>query len=162
MKSSLSTLALYLSTFVFTTTASPLDTRSTSCKCYPENACWPKLSDWVALNRTVSGRLIASTPPAASCHRGTLYNPSTCAYVSNNWNSSYFHAANPISIDYPEFANSSCIPTSDPTLPCTLGYFPVYSVDARDNADIQAAIAFASSRNLRIVIKNTGHSFTGG
>ncbi|KAL7748239.1 hypothetical protein RI367_006425 [Sorochytrium milnesiophthora] len=133
-----------------------------SCKCYPEDPCWPSAQSWSTFNNTLHGKLIKSVPPAASCHQGPLYDATQCLYVQNNWNSSVFHAENPISIDFPSFANSSCVPTADPTLPCTLGYFPVYSVNATETADVQAAVLFAKANNLRLVIKNTGHSFLGG
>jgi hypothetical protein len=44
---------------------------------------------------------------------------------------------------------------------CELGGFPAYSVRATTVAQIQLAINFARSLNIRLVIKNTGHDFGG-
>jgi FAD binding domain len=83
-----------------------------------------------------------------------------------------FHAADPFSIDYPQWANDSC----DPVFPngttlngdtqagargCTQGNYPVYAVNATSAEIISAAIKWAGQKNIRVVIKNTGHSFPG-
>ena len=41
--------------------------------------------------------------------------------------------------------------------PCGQGSVPVVGVDARSVKDVQAAVAFASKHNLRLVVKNTGY-----
>jgi FAD/FMN-containing dehydrogenase len=42
---------------------------------------------------------------------------------------------------------------------CTLGGYPAYSVNVTNVAQIQLALNFARSANLRLVVKNTGHDF---
>jgi FAD/FMN-containing dehydrogenase len=44
---------------------------------------------------------------------------------------------------------------------CTLGGFPEYSLNITNVAQIQLAINFARSLNLRLVVRNTGHDFLG-
>lgn len=44
---------------------------------------------------------------------------------------------------------------------CELGGFPLYSVEVSNVAQIQLAVNFARSLNLRLVVKNTGHDFLG-
>ncbi|KAJ4226132.1 hypothetical protein NW759_004719 [Fusarium solani] len=44
---------------------------------------------------------------------------------------------------------------------CQLGGLPVYSVKATSVSQIQLAVNFARSLNLRLVIRNTGHDFLG-
>lgn len=44
---------------------------------------------------------------------------------------------------------------------CTIGGFPLYSVNATNVAQIQLAINFARNLNLRLIIKNTGHDWLG-
>lgn len=44
---------------------------------------------------------------------------------------------------------------------CTLGGLPSYSINATTVAQIQAGINFARNTGIRLVIKNTGHDFSG-
>lgn len=61
------------------------------CKCYSDNACWPKEKDWSALNKTVDGTLKVAVPPGAVCYtslqgvEGSMYNAAACAEVQANW-----------------------------------------------------------------------------
>ena len=61
------------------------------------------------------------------------------------------------SVMAPFFANQSCDPFQPRERPCELGNYVRYAVDASGPADVQKAIAFASSKNIRLVIRNTGH-----
>ncbi|KAL2885259.1 fad binding domain-containing protein [Ceratocystis lukuohia] len=61
----------------------------------------------------------------------------------------------------PFFANQSCDPFTDRTLPCTLGNYVRYSVDVTSASDVEAALKFAVENNIRVVIRNTGHDFLG-
>lgn len=59
------------------------------------------------------------------------------------------------------FANQSCDPFSDRTIPCTLGNYVSYSVKASGADDVVAALQFAKTNNIRVVVRNTGHDFLG-
>lgn len=48
------------------------------CKCYSDNACWPKIKDWDRLNKTVDYTLRHAIPPGAVCH--TTYGNSSSVY----------------------------------------------------------------------------------
>ncbi|KAI9151282.1 FAD-linked oxidoreductase sor8 [Paramyrothecium foliicola] len=61
----------------------------------------------------------------------------------------------------PVFTNNSCNPFSDPGAHCTLGNYPVYSINATGARDYQVAVDFARRRNIRLVIRNTGHDYNG-
>jgi FAD/FMN-containing dehydrogenase len=41
------------------------------------------------------------------------------------------------------------------------GGYPVYVANVSTVADVQAAANFARSTNVRVIIKNTGHDFSG-
>ncbi|RMJ12262.1 hypothetical protein CDV36_008058, partial [Fusarium kuroshium] len=75
----------------------------------------------------------------------------------------------PTSIHSPALANNSCNPIfengtsvgGDPLAGergCSLGVYPPYVVNATEAAHVQAALKFVNTWNLRINIKNTGHS----
>jgi FAD/FMN-containing dehydrogenase len=59
------------------------------------------------------------------------------------------------------FANQSCDPFSDRSKPCTLGNYVSYSVKATGSKDVAAALKFAKTRNVRVLVRNTGHDFLG-
>lgn len=61
----------------------------------------------------------------------------------------------------PVYQGLTCEATLDPTRICTLGAFPYYAVNATNVAQIQLAINFARTLNIRLVVKNTGHDFSG-
>lgn len=44
---------------------------------------------------------------------------------------------------------------------CTLGGYPSYVVNVSTVAHVQAAVNFARNNGIRLVIKNTGHDFSG-
>jgi len=89
-----------------------------------------------------------------------------------NWFSSSFHAEDPISIGFPQWANNSCPPIfpdgtsigGDPNAGkkgCTIGKYPVYALKATKASHIQEVVKFAKKKNIRLNIKSTGHSFPG-
>ena len=57
----------------------------------------------------------------------------------------------------PFFAGNSCDPFTPESKPCTLGNEVNFAIDIREPADISAGIAFATTHNIRLVIRNTGH-----
>jgi FAD/FMN-containing dehydrogenase len=57
--------------------------------------------------------------------------------------------------------NQTCYIDSDRSIPCGQGNVPVYGVAVESAEDIAATIKFATTRNLRVVIKNTGHDYLG-
>jgi hypothetical protein len=61
----------------------------------------------------------------------------------------------------PFFANQSCDPFQPRDRACELGNYVRYAVDASGPADVQKTIAFAASKNIRLVIRNTGHDYLG-
>ena len=56
-------------------------------------------------------------------------------------------------------ANETCDPFTPEREHCTLGNMVVYSVNASHPSDYSATIAFAKAKNIRLVIRNTGHEY---
>jgi FAD/FMN-containing dehydrogenase len=44
---------------------------------------------------------------------------------------------------------------------CTIGALPQYIVNATEAADVALAMKWAADRNIRIVVKGTGHDLNG-
>lgn len=61
----------------------------------------------------------------------------------------------------PFFANQSCDPFQPRKKKCELGNYVRYAVNASRASDIIAAVKFAQQKNVRFVIRNTGHDYLG-
>ncbi|ORY64797.1 uncharacterized protein BCR38DRAFT_341988 [Pseudomassariella vexata] len=145
---------------IATATSTATSDSTTSCKCFPSDECWPSTGEWDALNTTVSGRLIATVPLGAPCHDPS-YDKSACEGLQGGWQYEEVHFNSSSSIMAPFFANQSCDPFQPQSQPCKLGNYVHYAVDATGPADVQMAIAFARRKNIRLVIRNTGHDYLG-
>lgn len=62
---------------------------------------------------------------------------------------------------WPLFEGRTCLPTTDPSASCTVGGYSSYAVNVSNVGQIQLAVNFARNANLRLVVKNTGHDFSG-
>lgn len=139
----------------------------------PKDACWPSPSDWTTLNNTLSGALIRAVPPASVCYPNSPnHNEATCALIRSRWFDSTFHASDPISISYPVWTNNSCNPifpngtslTGDPDAGkrgCSAATYPAYVVNATSAPQAAFALKWAGEKNIRVVVKATGHSYNG-
>ncbi|KAK8122050.1 hypothetical protein PG984_010720 [Apiospora sp. TS-2023a] len=131
-----------------------------SCKCFPGDACWPLEAAWAALNDTVGGRLVATVPLGSPCH-DPAYDEQACAGLRDQWLDSGIHMQSSSSVMAPFFANQSCDPFQPRDVPCTLGNYVRFAVNATGPEDVQAAVKFAQEHEVRLVIRNTGHDYLG-
>ncbi|KAH8653558.1 hypothetical protein BX600DRAFT_385991 [Xylariales sp. PMI_506] len=131
-----------------------------TCKCFPGDTCWPSTAEWNQLNETVDGRLIETVPIGSPCHAPN-YNATECKYLQKEWRNEVLHLNSSSSVMQPFFANNSCDPFQPVATPCKLGNYVRYTVNATSVADIQAAVNFAKEKNIRFVIRNTGHDYLG-
>ena len=73
----------------------------------------------------------------------------------------------PTSMMSPVFEGLTCLPPSlaDATVGqgvnCTIGGYPYYVINASDVRDVQLGVNFARNTGIRLVVKNTGHDFSG-
>ena len=136
------------------------------CKTSPSDYDWPSAEDWSNLNATIDGVLIKTKPAASSCYPGNPFNSSlSCAVIEENWSYADFQAILPEGTGAPIWANNSCLPpTASGYLSnkeCKVGGAPAYVVNATSEEQIATAMKWASSRNIRIVVKGTGHDLNG-
>lgn len=127
---------------------------------------WPQPWEWKALNYTLGGALLRTRPVASACYPGNPFNSAlSCSEVEDGWNSTYFHATLPESVDASIWTNNSCVPPGIKGhvegSPCTLGAYPAYIVNATSDQIISYAMRWASRRNMRIIVKGTGHDLDG-
>ncbi|KAI1387903.1 uncharacterized protein F4822DRAFT_295655 [Hypoxylon trugodes] len=141
----------------------PRDDDEPDCREYPGSDDWPLDEDWSRLNRTLGGALIRGVPPAVVCYEGPAKDEAACTYLLRNTSSNRFYIDDPVTMfsEWPE--GDTCHATLQPQdgENCTQGAFPAYVVNATTVKQIQIAVNFARNRNLRLVIKNTGHDFVG-
>ncbi|KAK1758945.1 hypothetical protein QBC47DRAFT_436313 [Echria macrotheca] len=146
--------------------ASPTGPDGRQCKVRPGDPRWPTDKEWARLNATLGkGALLRPLPAAAVCYSSSAaYDAATCANISAGRPTRYF-VNHPLSVltDWAE-GNTCVLPAGGLRVSnrtCTQGGFPVYVVNATTVRDVQIAVNFARNRNLRLVIKNTGHDFGG-
>ncbi|RAK98119.1 putative isoamyl alcohol oxidase [Aspergillus ibericus CBS 121593] len=139
---------------------------SPTCKVTPYDAAWPSHADWAALNASINHQLLSTVPVASSCWAGNPFGSSvSCSAVKEDWANAAWQSRFPESIDYPVYANNSCLPPNASGYlaerGCTIGGMPQYIVNATSEEQIATAVKWASERNIRIVIKGTGHDLNG-
>ncbi|KAG6369004.1 hypothetical protein INS49_003223 [Diaporthe citri] len=137
------------------------------CRTIPGDSSWPGPSQWDQFNQTVGGKLIATVPIAAPCHNtlfgqpSGVYNQDKCDALRNTW---YYPTTHLLSSSSPmayTFSNNSCNPFLGPDTPCTIGGYVVFTVNATSSEDFQATVEFAKKKNIRLVIRNSGHDYLG-
>ncbi|KAL3463272.1 hypothetical protein BJX64DRAFT_276583 [Aspergillus heterothallicus] len=135
-------------------------------------------ADWDAFNASVSGQLRDGIPMLAPCY--TVYNgksqvpdSSTCSTLQESRHdlsfvSEHFGGYGESNWGGCQATGDNCalrrtVPdlTTPVTRPCEQGSVAWKYVDARSVDDVQKTLLFAKERNLRFVVKNTGHDFAG-
>jgi len=134
-------------------------TRTSSCRWLPGDETWPSSADWQALNATVSGRLIATIPQASVCHATPYdnYDEAACSALRQEWGVAQTFGLKPAEFMNPYYQNQSCDPFTDISRPCAMGNYASYSIDVTCAEDVVAGLQFAKDKNIRLVVKNTGH-----
>ncbi|KAF9458245.1 hypothetical protein BDZ94DRAFT_1240156 [Collybia nuda] len=136
---------------------------SPSCRCLSGETCWPKASDFSELASQLSQPLLHPKPPGSACYPAD--NPSgNCSDVMESVHSGQWRSDQPGSMQapfletfvFPNGTIDACYVNTTLGFPCRQGSIPVIGVDAQSVRDVQTAIRFTSTHNLRLVIKNTG------
>ncbi|KAJ5577927.1 uncharacterized protein N7459_006891 [Penicillium hispanicum] len=161
-------LLLKVLSFPFYIITNPVTTpvSTPNCKSSPHNDSWPSVKEWNALNQSIGGSLLQTVPAASSCYDGNPFNsPYNCSDVRAQWRYGISHTSWPESIHYTLFTNNSCIPPGvdgySKTKGCSITGLPRYIVNATKEEQVRKAMKWASERDIRIVIKSTGHDFNG-
>ncbi|KAF7342608.1 FAD-binding domain-containing protein [Mycena sanguinolenta] len=148
------------STFVLLSTLFPAYGVHARCRNVPGSAGFPGADQWSTLNTTVNGNLVAVVPSAKYC----ADIPGGCTEVE--WTSALFRSTIPGAMNQVNFEQgydltppSVCLQNSTTT--CGQGDVPIYAVEAETVADVQAAVQFAQTYDLRIAVKSSGHDYLG-
>ncbi|KEY69274.1 hypothetical protein S7711_01725 [Stachybotrys chartarum IBT 7711] len=132
------------------------------CKTFPGDLLYPSRLIWRTLDLLSGGALIETVPLGSACYTGEYYDQNRCTFLVNTWNDSDTHIPDPTSVMSPLFQGATCEPSEAAYGGiCTLGGFPLYSLNVSNVAQVQLAVNFARNLNLRLVVRNTGHDFLG-
>ena len=139
--------------------------QTSHCRCRPHDNCWPSEQEWSALNDTIQGNLVTVRPVASVCHASEL-DPKACKDVTELWTDSAWRSAQPGSVQWENWEawperHETCNIESPQNTKCGQGRISLYSAKVQTAAQIQNAVQFAKTHNLRLAIKNTGHDFLG-
>ncbi|KAJ8063556.1 hypothetical protein OCU04_007428 [Sclerotinia nivalis] len=165
MLSCINTLAV-ISTFLVIAAASGNESTTVpACRYMPGDAVWPSDEEWEKLNQTIGGRLIRGVPLAQPCS-DPGYDPTICTMLADEWEDQEPYIRDPVNIMSPYWQNNSCSPFSQYLGPngtgtCTLGNVAQYAINVSDAATVVAGLQFATEKNIRVTIKNTGHDQLG-
>jgi FAD/FMN-containing dehydrogenase len=113
----------------------------------PGEPGWPGEKEWQNLRRSVSGNLIKVEPLFTPCARGA--GNAGCAELHKNLRNPFFLGDQPGGTQVSGWYRAW---TPAPS---------AYAVKARTTADVAAAVNFARTHNLRLVVKGAGHSYQG-
>ena len=130
------------------------------CRCFPGEKCWPNPEDWQSFNATINGRLVDTVPIGSVCH-GSTFNPALCETTRAEYNNPDLHIQSSSSVMAPFWANQSCDVFSGRDDQCVKGTYIQYAVRVEEVSDVVKTIAFAKSKNIRLVVRNTGHDYLG-
>jgi len=114
----------------------------------PGDKGWPSPAFWDGLNQAVGGRLIKVKPLLAACQQRP--ESAACQDVLRNLRDPYFLDEAPAGTESSGWVDAW---QSAPS---------AYAVAARSAADVVAAVNFARTHRLRLVVKGGGHSYLGG
>ncbi|KAI1451274.1 FAD-binding domain-containing protein [Annulohypoxylon moriforme] len=133
------------------------------CREYPGSSNWPLDEEWSQLNQSLGGALIKGVPPGAVCYDGPLKDEAACTFLVRNSSMNRFYIDNPVTVLSEWGEGDTCHATLQPQDGdnCTQGAFPAFVINATTARQIQIGVNFARNRNLRLVVKNTGHDFVG-
>lgn len=119
--------------------------RQPSCKAVPGTPEWPSAREWSRLNESLAGRLLQPPPPGAVCHPGqAAYDAAECSAVRAAWSTYEFHQADPVSTDWNQWNNDSCLPLDG--APCSPRGYPVFVVNASTPRHVQLGVQFGENR----------------
>jgi hypothetical protein len=112
----------------------------------PGAAGWPSAAEWDGLRRATSGRLLKLASPFAGC----ATDAAACTALREQLKNPYAIGDNPALTQTSGWQDAWL---SQPS---------AYAVAARETADVVAAVNFARTHKLRLVVKGGGHSYKGG
>ncbi|GAC1661547.1 MAG: FAD-binding protein [Steroidobacteraceae bacterium] len=122
-------------------------TRATLRRVRPADPAWPTAAQWQQLNGAVGGNLIRVQPLFGACEAGPA--GAACQEVLANLRNPFYLGDQPAGTEVSGWLDAW---TPAPS---------AYAVKAGNTAEVVAAVNFARTHDLRLVVKGAGHSYQG-
>ncbi len=122
-------------------------TRVAKSRVRPGDPKWPSIEKWEELRTKVNGNLIKIKSPFDVC-KASL-DESVCSTLFEDLRNPYYIGENP------------ALTQTTGWLDAWISQPSVYAVAAHTTSDVVAAVNFARTNNLRLVVKGGGHSYQG-
>ncbi|KAJ4368361.1 hypothetical protein N0V83_006718 [Neocucurbitaria cava] len=141
--------------------------RSLRCKTMPGDALYPSSLVWGIFDLLLGGALEKIVPIGSPCYKKSEYNnynAAKCASLVANVGVEEIYYDDNGALMNPLYYGMTCpIPASGNYAngTCTQGGYSEYAVKVENVAQIQLAVNFARTLNLRLVVRNTGHDYNG-
>ncbi|OQN98711.1 hypothetical protein B0A48_15377 [Cryoendolithus antarcticus] len=136
-----------------------------NCKVFPGDVKWPSPASWAALKLVTGGALLKPLPQASVCYANTggSVSAAKCQAMAKSWTDPFAQLDDPLEMLSALYQGMTCQPPAifNRTNTCLQGGYPTYVVKITNVAQIQLAINFARNTGIRLVIRNTGHDFSG-
>ena len=113
----------------------------------PSDPGWPTTAQWAQLDRDVEGRLLKPVSPFLNCSESAGHYE--CATVLQRIHNPYSIGDEPALTQASGWVDAWTCESS------------AYAVAAERTADVAAAVNFARTNNLRLVVKGGGHGYQG-
>ncbi|KAH7385199.1 hypothetical protein DE146DRAFT_680857 [Phaeosphaeria sp. MPI-PUGE-AT-0046c] len=120
------------------------------CRNVPGDEYWPSDKDWTALNATLDGALLKAKPLGSVCYAGPDYDARKCDQLIQGWSSS--------KLQYRRRPNLDTLPMG---LGLQLSAHLSAKLDMHTRWMARLRLNFARKRQVRLVVKNSGHDFNG-
>ena len=115
--------------------------------CFPNQACWPTQAQWEELNKQVNGHLMRGKSPLSPCF--TNSKSTSCHEVLHELKNPYFIESQPGATQSNGWIDGWQTAVSS------------YVVAFESAQEIAAAINFARTHRIKLVVKGTGHDYLG-
>ncbi|KAF1846543.1 uncharacterized protein K460DRAFT_417601 [Cucurbitaria berberidis CBS 394.84] len=141
--------------------------RSYRCKTMPGDFLYPGQFVWGIFDLLLGGALEKIIPIGSVCYKQSEYNnydAAKCAALVQGVEAESTYYKDNGALMNPLYYGMTCdIPNSGNYAngTCTQGGYSEYAVKVSNVAQIQLAVNFARSLNLRLVVRNTGHDYNG-
>lgn len=123
------------------------DKTTSSCRCSPDQSCWPDTKSWQGLQQKLTGRLIKPVRALDVCVKDA--SSKACAKVLKT-------SHNPFLLQ-----NNAGDSQSQGWLNAWENQASPYAIEATSTEDVRAGVNFAREHHLRIVVKGAGHDYLG-
>lgn len=120
---------------------------ASSCRCQPNEPCWPKEKDWQQLVKHLTGKLVQPSPLLASCQQQPTGRD--CANSLQKTKNPFYLQSMPAGTENQGWLNAWAPAVS------------TYAIEAENSNDVATGVNFAAKHNLRLVIKGAGHDYLG-